>query len=238
MGRKRSCQPLSCRCSLNVMHCRKEQEAPKKEICWICLSKESVPTILYGISNHPLSTRSRFLRATVRSTSSALCLHHALPFVVASDKGTCLMRRSKAFGHAVAVSKTCYKLQCCDCALSCAMRLLQTNEPLSGFSFSAKVGWERSCQPLSCGCSVNVIHCPKRFVGHCSSKESVPTILYGISNHPLSTRSRFLRATVRSTSSALCLHHALPFVVAAEKRTCFMQRSKAFGHGDLLAVFV
>ena len=161
VGRKRSCQPLSCRCSLNVMHCRKEQEAPKKEICWICLSKESVPTILYGISNHPLSTRSRFLRATVRSTSSALCLHHALPFVVASDKGTCLMRRSKAFGHAVAVSKTCYKLQCCDCALSCAMRLLQTNEPLSGFSFSAKVGWERSCQPLSCGCSVNVIHCRK-----------------------------------------------------------------------------
>ena len=61
---------------------------------------------------------------------------------------------------------------------------------------------------------------------------------FGISKHPLSTRSRFLRATVRSTGSALCLHHALPFVVAAEKRTCFMQRSKAFGHGDLLAVFV
>ena len=115
----------------------------------------------FGISKHPLSIRSRFLRATVRSTGSALCLHHALPFVVAAEKRTCFMRRSKAFGHAVAVSKTCYKLQRCDCALSCAMRLLQTNEPLSGFSFSAKVGWERSCQPLSCACSVNVIHCRK-----------------------------------------------------------------------------
>ena len=164
--------------------------------------------------------------------------------MLASCPSLCCSFRQRHLSHAEKQSvwsRSCGLqdlLQCCDCALSCAMRLLQTNEPLSGFSFSAKVGWERSCQPLSCGCSVNVIHCPKRFVGHCSSKESVPTILYGISNHPLSTRSRFLRATVRSTSSALCLHHALPFVVASDKGTCLMQRSKAFGHGDLLAVFV
>ena len=42
---------------------------------------------------------------------------------------------------------------------------------------------------------------------------------FGKSKPPLPTRSlRSLRAAVRSTSSALCLHHAHPFVAAAEKR--------------------
>ena len=54
------------------------------------------------------STRSRFLTATVRSTSSAWWLHHAHPFVAASEKSTFLMQTSKAFGHAVVVSKICY----------------------------------------------------------------------------------------------------------------------------------
>ena len=45
------------------------------------------------------------LRGTVCSTNSAICLHHAHPFVAASEKSTCLMQRSKAFGHAIVVSK-------------------------------------------------------------------------------------------------------------------------------------
>ena len=65
VGWKWGCQPFSCRCSLNVTHCR-------KEICWTCLSKESITAIPFAISKHPLPTRSRFLRATVRSTSSAI----------------------------------------------------------------------------------------------------------------------------------------------------------------------
>ena len=51
------CQPLSCRCSQTVTHCR-------KEMCWTCLFKESIPTIPCGNSKHPLPARSlSFLRA-------------------------------------------------------------------------------------------------------------------------------------------------------------------------------
>ena len=38
-------------------------------------------------SKHLVPTRSRFLRAAVRSTRSALWLHHAHPFVAAAEKG-------------------------------------------------------------------------------------------------------------------------------------------------------
>ena len=94
-----------------------------------------------------------------------------------------------------------------DCA---PMWLLQTK-------FLASVGWKRGCQPFSCRCSQNVMHCRKRFCSTCLLQESMP---FGKSKPPLPTRSlRSLRAAVRSTSSALCLHHAHPFVAAAEKRS-------------------
>ena len=83
--------------------------------------------------------------------------------------------------------------------------------------FLAKVGWKRGCQPFSCPCSQNVMHCRKRFCSTCLLQESMP---FGKSKPPLPTRSlRSLRAAVRSTSSALCLHHAHPFVAAEEKRS-------------------
>ena len=70
---KRGFQPFSCRCSQNVMHCR-------KEICSTCLFKESIPTIPCGNSKRPLPARSlSFLRAAACSTGSALRLHHAKP---------------------------------------------------------------------------------------------------------------------------------------------------------------
>ena len=54
VGWKRGCQPFSCRCSQNVMHCR-------KEMCWTCLFQESMPFVK---SKPPLPTRSlSFLRA-------------------------------------------------------------------------------------------------------------------------------------------------------------------------------
>ena len=63
VGWKRGRRPFSCPCSLNVTPCR-------KELCWTCLSKESMPFVN---SKPPIPTRSlRFLRAAVRSTSSAV----------------------------------------------------------------------------------------------------------------------------------------------------------------------
>ena len=93
----------------------------------------------------------------------------------------------------------------------------------------ATVGWKWGCQPFSCPSSQNVTHCRKEICSTCLFKTSIPAFPFWNSKHPVSTRSRFLRATILSTRSALCLHHAHPFVAFAEKRTCSMQRSKAFG---------
>ena len=60
-------------------------------------------------SKHPIPARSLrfFLRTAACSTSSALWLHHAHPFVVTAEKA-CLMQRSRGFGRGVVVSKICY----------------------------------------------------------------------------------------------------------------------------------
>ena len=91
------CQPLSCRCSQNVMHCR-------KEICCTCLSKESIPAIPLWNSKHPTCQKLEVPES--RSTFRHLCIkwwHHAHPFVAAAEKN-CVMQRSRGFGHGV-VSK-------------------------------------------------------------------------------------------------------------------------------------
>ena len=119
VGWKWGCQPFSCPCSQNVTHCRKEIYAT-----W--LSKESIRAITFGNSNHPVPTRSlRFLRATVRSTSSALRYGCIMPIpslqlqkkkLSNSDK-----QLSRGFGHGVVVSKICYNavivlsVVLCDC---------------------------------------------------------------------------------------------------------------------------
>ena len=87
---------------------------PKKD-CSTCLFKESIPAIP-GISKHPLPTRSRFLRATVRSTSSALWLHHAHPFVAATEK-------KQSHAEKQRVSKICY-VQYSDCVQDLDSRML------------------------------------------------------------------------------------------------------------------
>ena len=80
----------------------------------------------------------------------------------------------------------------------------------------------------------NVKHCRMEICSPCLFKSSIPTILCGNSKPPFPTRSlRLLRAAVCSTTSALWLHHSHPFVAAAGK-ACLMQRSKGFGHGDVV----
>ena len=103
-------------------------------------------------------TRSlRSLSAATRSISSSLWLHHAHSLVAAAEKKTSLMQRSNGFGHGVVVSKICYVqysdwlcqgFGLCDitidCALSCDMWLLQTNEPIL-----ATVSWKWGRRPFS-----------------------------------------------------------------------------------------
>ena len=140
------CQPFSCRCSQNVMHCR-------KEMCSTCLSKESIPAIHLWNSKHPTCQKLEVPES--RSTFRHLCikswLHHAHPFVAAAEKD-CVMQRSRGSGHGVVISKKCYKWAIVEIELL------------------ASVSWTCGCQPFSCRCSQNVMHCRKEMCSTCLSK--------------------------------------------------------------------
>ena len=93
------------------------------------------------------------------------------------------------------------------------------------------MGWKWGCQPFSCRCSQNVTHCRKEICSTCFFKESIPSIPCGNSKPPLPTRSlSFLRAAYAQS----WLHHAHPFVAAAEK-TLHMQRSRGSGRGVVVS---
>ena len=98
MQRSREFGHVQCDCCKPTNNCREvwlpafqlpmfsKCDAVPNEICWTCLFQESIPAMTFWNSKHPLPTRSlRFLRASVRSTSSALCLYYACkrshPFV-------------------------------------------------------------------------------------------------------------------------------------------------------------
>ena len=102
----------------------------------------------------------------------------------------------------------------------------------------ATVGWKCGCQPFRCPCSQNVTRCHMRFVGHVCFQESIPAIPFGNFNHPLPAGRRFLSVAARSNTSALCLHHAHPFVAAAGKSLAYTEKqrvwSRSYGLQDLL----
>ena len=158
--RKRT--PFSCRYSQNVTDCR-------KEICSTCLFKTYIPAVPFWNSNHLLPTRSRFLRATVRSTSSALWLHHAHPFVAAEEKKAVSCREAEGL---VTESDMLLWLQG-----HLSWHLAKSSEAMNNCRDSASgQGWRRGCQPFSCRCSLNVMHCRKEIYGTCLSKESMPFV--------------------------------------------------------------
>ena len=207
------CQPFSCPCSQNVIHCR-------KEMCWSSLFKESILAIPCWNSKHPIPTRSLsfFLRAAACSTGSASLLHYAQASVVTAGK-TSPMQRSRGFGHGAVVSKICYNAVIVLSELCYGTAANQRT--IVKIELLATVSWKWGCRPFSCRCSQNVMHCRKEICSTCSFKESIP-------------RRFFLRAAACSTSSALWLHHAHPFVVTAEK-AFLMQRS---GAASLSATYV
>ena len=107
----------------------------------------------------------------------------------------------------------------------------------------AFVGWKCGCQPFSCPCSQNVIHCGKEIRSTCLSKESMPFDPFVKSKPPLPTRTWVPKSG--STFHQLCitllfLHHAHPFLAAAEKKkkvenACLMLRSRGFGLGVVVS---
>ena len=208
LGWKRGCQPLSCRCSQNVMHFR-------MEICSTCLLRSPFLPIPFGNSKHPLLARSRFQSAAVRSTSSALCLHHAHPFVAAEGKRT--VSHGEEVGFVTELSSPRFVTIQWLCSQLCYVSA--ANEwTIVEIELLATLGWKWGCQPFSCRCLQNVMHFRMEICPTCLLRNPFLPIHFLNSKHPLPTRSRFLRAAVRSTRFALCLHYAHPFVAAAEKR--------------------
>ena len=155
VGAKCGCQPFSCRCSRNVTHWR-------KEICSTCLFHESIPAIPFWNSKHSLPTRSlRFLRAAARSTSSAVWLHHAHPFVAFSGKRPVSCRDVEGLvtelwpPRCVTMQWLCSQL----CYVTAANQWT-----IVEIELLATVGWKWGCQPFSYRCSLNVTQCQRRFV--------------------------------------------------------------------------
>ena len=145
--------------------------AERREICLTCLSKKSIPAIPFWISKPPIPPRSRFLRAAVRSTRSALCLHHAHPFVAAEDKNQSHAEKQRVWSRSCGLQDLLrniqwlcprFGLQDIDCALSCdTWWLLPAFQPPM---FS-------KCDALPKG---------ERFVWHVCLRNPFPLFLLGI----------------------------------------------------------
>ena len=228
---KRGCQPFSCRCSQNVTRCR-------KEICSTCLFEESIPATPFGNFNHPPPARSRFLRAAARSTTSALWLHHAHPFVAAAGKYLSHAEKQRVWSRSYGLQDL-YRFVTMQWLCSQLCYVTAANQwTVVEIERLATIGWKWGCQPFSCRCSQNVTHCRKEICSTCLFKESIPATPFGNFNHPPPARSRFLRAAARSTASALWLHHAHPFVAAAGKNLSHAEKqrvwSRSYGLQDLL----
>ena len=199
----------------------------------VCL-RNPFPLFLFGIPSIHSPARSRFLRAAVRSALLCIMVASCPSLCCSGSKKMCLMQRSRGFGRRVFFSKICYStvivfsVVLCDCC-----------KPMNNcwdWAFSsATVGWKCGCQPFSCLCLKHVTHSRKEIY---ATWESIPAILFGNFKHPLPARSRFLRAAVRSSRSALCLHHAHAFVAAEGKPLSQAEKqrklSQSCGLQDLL----
>ena len=153
------CQPFSCRCSQNVMHCR-------KDMCWTCLFKNPFPFPFWN-SKPPLPTRSlRFPRAAVRSAISAL--NHGCIMPIPSlqlQKKPVICREAEGLVTELWSPRfvTIQWLCCHLCYVTAAnQRTIVEIELLGPVSFTC------GCQPFSCRCSQNDMHCTaeRRCVGH------------------------------------------------------------------------
>ena len=125
--------------SQNVTHCRKKN-------CSTCLFKTSIPAVPFRNSKHAVSTKSRFLRAQYPPPvlQYGCIMNHARPFVATSEKSQSHAEKQRVWSRSCGLQELLrtiqglcprFGLQDIDCALSCAIRLLQIKERLSRLSF-------------------------------------------------------------------------------------------------------
>ena len=123
VGWKCGCQPFSCPCSQNVTHCEKKRFVGHVRL------RNPFPPFLFGIpSIHSLPEAG--------SWEQQYALHYGcimpVPLLQRQEKDASYAEKQRVW------SRSCFLqdlLQNSDCALSCAMWLLQTNEQLLRLSF-------------------------------------------------------------------------------------------------------
>ena len=199
-------------------------------------------------SKPPLRTRSlRSLRAAARSTSSAVWLHHAHPFVAAEEKRQSHAEKQKVWSRSCGLQDmlptskiwvTRYWL------CSHLWHVTAANQwTIVEIEFLATVGRKWGCQPFSCRCSQNVTHCRKEICWRCLSKESIPAIPCWTSQHPLPTRSLSSRQRqyVPPGLRYVMVASSHPFVAAAGKKPAHAEKQRvwswSYGLQDLLLSF-
>ena len=153
-------------------------------------------------------------------------------------KKMCLVQRNRGFGRGVFFSKICYNTVIVFSVVLCDCCKPMNNCRDGAFSNSGLEVWLPAFQLL---CLKHVTHSRQEIYATCLSKESIPAIPFGSLQHAVPTRIlRFLRAAVRSSRSALFLHHAHAFVAAEGKHLSHAEKqrnwSQSCGHGlqDLL----
>ena len=209
------CQTFSCQRSLNETHC-------PQEICSTCLSKESIPAFPFWNSKHPLpSWEPQYVPPA---------LHFGCIMPIPSLQ---LQKEDLSYAEKKRVwSRSCGLQELFEIHLLCSQLWHETaaNQwTVVEIELLATVGWKCGCQPFSCPRSQNKTYCRKEICSTCLFKESIPAIRLWNSKHPL---------PARTTSSALWLHHAQPFVAAAEKNLSHDEKqrvwSRSSGLQDLL----
>ena len=133
-------------------------------------------------------------------------------FVAAAGK-TCLVQKSKGFGHGVVVAANQWR--------TVEIELL------------ASVGWKWGCQPCSWPMLAKWDALPKGDLSLTNLlKKSIPAIPSRNSKHPLPGRSNFLRTAARSTSSASGLQKIPSLRCSCWKNLSYdiVQKSRGFGH--------
>ena len=184
--------------------------AEKRYVPHVCL-RNPFPLFLWEFQASTPCQKLELPESRVRSAISAL--NHGCIMLIPSlqlQKKTCHMQRSRGSGHGVVISKKCYKWTIVE------------------IEILATVVWKRGCQPFSCRCSQNVMHCRKEICSTCLFKESIPTIPLGIpSIHSLPEAwASWEPHTFRHLCIKSRLYHAHPFVAAAEKNLSYAEKQR------------
>ena len=146
------------------MHCRKETCAT-----WFGMFVSGVHSC-HSCEKCQASTPDQKLQVPERDSmlyQFCIMLASSHPFVAAAEKKTCLMQRSRGFGHGVVVANI-FKVQWL-CSQLCYATAAHPWTVVK-IELLATVGWTRGCQPFSCRCSQNVTHCRKEICSTCLFK--------------------------------------------------------------------